>query len=672
MAAPWWVSLRRHITLIGMVVLLQLLLAAAVARAQSNLEVTITGDRALTPSASSRDDTVASSVVRRDRLAAPGVEAADVLRDLPGVQVRQSGGLAAPSTLGLRGANPNQTAAVIAGARMDDELTGVTDLSLFPVWFTNRIEIFRGASPFGFDRVLPGGVLLVEPRSDTQTQGVVRVEAGSFGERAAHVIASSGDESFSVTAGLRAAASDNDYPFSNNQGQDMSGNQGQTDRVRNADFSSRDVWLTASRCTPRYALEVVANRFEREQGVPKIALQQIAFQQSKQARAESARDLWAARAIVSVDQAHEIEARFNVLASSILVRDPLGELALQARRVDVDTIRSESGLALQSKPNANGRWRLSLGVEEARLTRVDARDAVLFAPPDVVATREALRGAAAAEARLVGPLGIHGQAMSEVNSERANTSSERHNLTEETGRAGLHWRQTSWQSWFNLTRAARPPALGERYGLSVSVFGNPRLRPERSLGAELGARFAPHGYSSPVWLEAVSFARYTTDAIVIVPTTQGHATAVNLDTTRVLGLEFAGGARVFKPFEIEANLTLLDPRQTSRLFGGQAQLIPLQSPATASTVLRMRQPIERENLRTLMVEARLIWESLRAAGVANLPAQSSFDLDFALLGLLQYTDFRVRLANLFGVARYDFVGYPLPGRSVHSSLEVKW
>jgi len=672
MAEPWWVSLRRHITLISIVVLLQLLLAAAVARAQSNLEVTITGDRALTPSASSRDDTVASSVVRRDRLAAPGVEAADVLRDLPGVQVRQTGGLAAPSTLGLRGANPNQTAAVIAGARMDDELTGVTDLSLFPLWFTNRIEIFRGASPFGFDRILPGGVLLVEPRSDTQSGGLVRLEAGSFGERAAHVIASSGDESFSVTAGLRAAASDNDYPFSNpfrnNQGQNTSGNQSQTDRIQNADFSSRDVWLTASRCTSRYTIEAVANRFEREQGVLKIAVVP-----SKQARAESARDLWATRVIVSLDSAHELEARFNILASSILVRDPLGELALQAhQRVDVDTIRSESGLALQSKPTANGRWRLSLGVEEARLTRVDA-PGESFAPPDVVATREAVRGAAAAEARLVGPLGVHAQAMGEVNSERANSSSERHNLTEETGRAGLHWRQTSWQSWFNLTRAARPPALGERYGLSVSVFGNPRLRPERSLGAELGARFAPHGYSSPVWLEAVSFARYTNDAIVIVPTTQGHATPVNLDTTHVLGLEFAGGARVFKPFEIEANLTLLDPRETSQLFfAGQAQLIPLQSTATASTVLRMRQPIERENLRTLLVEARLLWESLRASGVANLPAQSSFDLDFALLGLLKYTDLRMRIANLFGVPRYDFVGYPLPGRSVHSSLEVKW
>jgi len=274
-------------------------------------------------------------------------------------------------------------------------------------------------------------------------------------------------------------------------------------------------------------------------------------------------------AVLSAKRHGTMASRITAWKSQ-LDRLALIQQAMQLAQSDIAALTAEH-TALESKANANGRWRLSLGVEEARLTRVDAQDAVLFSPADVVATREAVRGAAATEARLVGPLGIHAQAMGEVNSERANSSSERHNLTETTGRAGLHWRQTSWQSWFNLTRAARPPALGERYGLSVSVFGNPRLRPERSLGAELGARFAPHGYSSPVWLEAVSFARYTNDAIVIVPTTQGHATLVNLDTTRVLGLEFAGRARVFKPFEIEANLTLLDPRQTTRLFGGQSE-----------------------------------------------------------------------------------------------------
>jgi outer membrane cobalamin receptor len=658
--------LRRHLARIYFIVVLALLLVATRAPAQSSVEVTVNGDRALGPSASSRDVNAASSVVRRDRLSAPGVEAGDVLRGLPGVQVRQSGGLAAPSTLGLRGANPNQTAAVIAGARLDDELTGVTDLSLFPLWFANKIEVFRGTSPFGFDRILPGGVLVLEPRNDSQTGGALRAETGSFGERAVHAIGAGGDESFSVTAGVRVAAADNDYPFVNHEGMLLSGQPGLGDRRRNADFSSRDVWLSTARSTLRYTLEAVVNRFDREQGVTTTGLLQ-----PKEPRAITARDLWATRGTLSIDRYLELEGHFNVLASSLSLRDPRHELALQARRVEVDTLRSESGLAVQNKPNASGRWRVSLAAEAARLTRVDAPDAAR-APPDVVATRQAWRGAGAFEARLAGALGVHAQAMGELASEHSHAASDRRYLTQATGRAGLHWHEASWQSWFNLTRAARPPALGERYGMSVTVVGNPRLKPERSLGAEVGARIAPGGRLARVWLEAVSFARYTTDAIVVVRTSQNHATLVNFDATRVLGLEFAGGARLFAPFEFEGNLTLLDPRQTLPVTGDHPQLMPFQSQQTMGTALRMRQPLPTRHLRTLLVEARYNWESSRAAAVTFLPAQSSFDLELALLSLLQYTDLRVRVANLFNAPRYDFIGYPLPGRSIHSSLEVKW
>lgn len=632
--------------------------------------MTVSGNRALSPNASERDLNLASTVVRRDRLAAPGVEAADVLRDLPGVQVRQAGGLAAPSTLGLRGANPNQTAAVIAGARLDDELTGVADLSLFPLWFANRIDVFRGTSPFGFDRILPGGVIVIDPRSDGETRAQARAEAGSFGERAAHVIASSGDQSFSLTAGIRAAASDNDYPFTSDGGQLLDVRNQSTVRRRNADYASRDMWLSAVRCTPAYSLEAVANRFERDQGVPKIALLS-----STQSRAHTARDLWAVRAVVPFARQLEIETRFNVLNSSVSLRDPLRELALLAERVDVDTLRSESGLAVQTRHSQEVRWRLSVTAEQARLTRVDAPDAARSAQADVLASRQALRSATAAEARILGPLGIHAQAGGEISSERANRDTERRSLSELTGRAGLHAHGNAWQSWFNLTRASRPPALGERYGVSASVFGNPRLRPEHSLGAELGVRYAPSGYSSPVWLEATSFVRTTTDAIVLVRTSQGYATPINQQGTRVIGLEFAGGLRVPRPFEVEVNITLLDPRQTAPLIAGHTQRLPFQSRATTSMLLRLRAPVNRASLRTVIAEARLNWESGRAAdsvGLAWLPPQSSFDLDCALVSLLQYTNMRLRVANLFNTPRYDFVGYPLPARSFHSSLEVIW
>ena len=454
--------------------------------AQTELEVTVQGDKVLTPSASTRDANVASSVIRRDRLASPGVDAADVLRELPGVQVMQTGGLGARATLSLRGANNTQTAVVLAGARLDDELTGVADLSLLPLWFVNRIEVFRGTAPFDSDRVLPGGAIVLEPRYDSESQGRVRLEVGSFGERGASVIASSGDETLSVTAGLRALASDQDYTFPNSQGMLLSG-AGQTAiRRANANFSSRDVWLAANRCTAKYSFEVVASQFEREQGIPKLALLP-----TYQSRGQSNRDLAALRGVVNLDHHVQLEAAANLLHSSISIRDPWRELDLLAERVDVDTWRSTSSLALLGRPNEDIRWRVSLSAEEARLTRTDAADAALTAAPNLMARRESLRIAGAAEARMFGPFGVHTQIVAEANAEQAGQDSARHGNGWLTGRAGLHMNTHHWQIWTNVTRAARPPALGERYGISTNVHGNPKLVPEQSLGFELAGRWSP-------------------------------------------------------------------------------------------------------------------------------------------------------------------------------------
>jgi len=646
------------------------LLATSLLAAQSEVEVTVHGDKVLTPSESSRDAYSASSVIRRDRLSSPGVDAADVLRGLPGVQVLQTGGLGAPATLSLRGANNTQTAAVMAGARLDDELTGVTDLSLVPLWFVNRIEVFRGTTPFDSDRILPGGMVVLEPRYNSESQGRVRLEAGSFGERGASVIASSGDESFAVTAGLRVLASEQNYPFPNSQGMLLSGPYtAPTERV-NADFSSREVWLAANRCTNSNSFELVASQFEREQGVPKLALLP-----TYQSRGQTNRDLVALRSVVSVNPHMQLEAVTNLLHSTISIHDPWRELDLLAERVDVDTWRSSSSLALLGRPNQDTRWRVSVAAEEARLTRTDSANTVLATAPDLAARRETMRLASAAEVRLYGPLGVHAQAVAELTAEQAGQKSQQHNDGWLTGRTGLHLNSERWQLWINVTRAARPPALGERYGISTSVHGNPNLVPERSTGFELAGRWSPNGPRSPIWFDGASFIRLTDDAIVLVRTSQGYAIPINEQGTRVAGLEGSSGARLFERLESELGLALLDPRQIQPPMAGHEPLLPFQSRLTTHATLRLRNPIDRSYLRSFILETRFNWQSSRTAdfaALAILPAQSSLDVEAVCLGLFSAADVRLRIANLFNVPRYDFVGYPLPGRSIYASLEIPW
>jgi outer membrane receptor protein involved in Fe transport len=330
---------------------------------------------------------------------------------------------------------------------------------------------------------------------------------------------------------------------------------------------------------------------------------------------------------------------------------------------------------LSGRPKKDVRWRVSIAAEEARLTRLDAADASLSAPPDLLAQREALRLASAVEARIVGPWGVHAQAVAEANTEQAGNDGDQHSETWLTGRAGVHLHARRWQVWFNSTRAARPPALGERYGMSTSVHGNPNLRPESSLGLELAGRWSPKGTNSPIWMEGAAFVRWTDNAIVLARSSQGYATPVNQQGTRVAGIEWASGARLFGGIETEAGATLLDPRQTRPLLAGPEPLLPFQSRLTTHAVVRLRDRIDHRHLRTLIVETRFTWQSSRTAdfaAIAILPAQSSFDIEIACLGLFGALDARLRVANLLDVPRFDFIGYPLPGRSIHASLEVPW
>ncbi len=54
-----------------------------------------------------------------------------------------------------------------------------------------------------------------------------------------------------------------------------------------------------------------------------------------------------------------------------------------------------------------------------------------------------------------------------------------------------------------------------------------------------------------------------------------------------------------------------------------------------------------------------------------IPAQTSLDLDAGLEGFERLVWLRARLSNVLDAKRYDIVGFPLPGRSVFVSVEVR-
>lgn len=88
----------------------------------------------------------------------------EALRPLPGVQIRRSGTLGKTSTIGIRGANPNQVQVLVDGVRVKSPTLGQAELSDLAPELIERIEIIRGpqSALYGADAI--GGVVNVITR----------------------------------------------------------------------------------------------------------------------------------------------------------------------------------------------------------------------------------------------------------------------------------------------------------------------------------------------------------------------------------------------------------------------------------------------------------------------------------------------------------------------------
>lgn len=126
----------------------------------------------------------------------------------------------------------------------------------------------------------------------------------------------------------------------------------------------------------------------------------------------------------------------------------------------------------------------------------------------------------------------------------------------------------------NAGTYVRPPDFTELFGDRGAIIGNPDLKPERGVQWDVGARaVAPEGWPVQGSVEAGHFWNAVDDLIVMVQNSQRTSVPVNLDKGWIQGVEAALSFQAFF-FESQSNLT----RTTSVNLSTQAQFANNQLP----------------------------------------------------------------------------------------------
>jgi iron complex outermembrane receptor protein len=630
----------------------------------------------VSPASAPKDPSVAGSTVRRSELVGPGRSAADALRGEVGLSVTESGGLGAAATASVRGATAAQTPVYLAGVRINDEVTGAADLSTLPLWLIDHVEIYRGNAPPQADRLGLGGAIFFEPIRPREPLAGLGVMGGSHGSRAASAFAATGGEDRGLLVGARLEGADNDYRFLNDRGTLFVDSDDFEDQLENADATLLDLWALGHARVGAGRTELVLNHFEREQGVARLAL--VPTHASRQ---RSGRSLAALTATAPLDIDDDIEARTALVVTRTTLDDPLRELGLGTDRVGLRGERLDQHLGTRVGVARGATLGFGLDASPERLRRYEgtgpsAEDALLdarrlFGRVSGYGVIDVLSGVSV---RPLVALECH-----ETDASTAVVAGARSgcDALEPTGRLGALGVFGELSAFASAGRYVRVPTLGELYGMSAVVRGEPRLESETGATLDAGVRFTRglDGEVAPLVAAASAYVRRSNDLIAFKRTAQGYVVPENVGEARVMGLELEAGLGFLRHFSLDTALTAVDPRDRTPDRPYHNDVLPFQSKlVVASGLFATSGPTGLVWAEVLALRIRHLYQSSRYsdhAGLRVIPEQHSLDLDGSIAALDGGLVLRARVANLFDTARYDVVGFPLPGRSFFMSLEAR-
>ncbi|HEU4364813.1 MAG TPA: TonB-dependent receptor [Candidatus Krumholzibacteria bacterium] len=608
---------------------------------------------------------------------------AALLSQLVGVRVTQYGGLGSFATVSIRGSSSSQVRTFLDGMPMDDPYLGVTNLGDLPLGGVGRVEVYRGFSPAQLGGSAIGGAVHLVTREDGTRPGPLtglegNLSGGSFGtqrENGSLWLKRGLLRFFAHGTHERSAG---DYTFHDDNGTPFNPDDDETATRVNNDFDAWNAMARVSADAPGVAdVSLAYHDASRENGVPGLG----SFQ-STAARSERRRRIGQLRfdgAPVANRQIHwwadgfyqRTNDRFTDRESdlALIPTDTDNEVAMYGGSTRAKWYMSWLPVALEGtftgtkeqyhpvshlpqRSEGPDRWRrsstASIGADVylldqklvlTSLYRVEHYENEFYDPPRFPWLPPTPQGRVTHEG--------------------------------ETPSVGALWQATSWLAVKgNAGRYYRVPTFLELFGNTGSVTGNATLEPEKGENLDAGIVISATrtGALRAVLFEVSYFDNTAENLILFFPNSQYTSKPDNIGSARIRGWELSVAASLLQRLELSAAYTRMDSEDTSDIPYYRGNDLPSRPRDDASV-----------SLAGLAGPLRLTYE-LHHIGPnwldrANLRAAPSRTLHGALLSVRTPVDgltFALEGRNLGNDQAVDVAGYPLPGRSIYSTLSYRY
>ena len=605
-----------------------------------------------------------------------------ILSQLVGVRVTQYGGLGSFATVSIRGSSSSQVRTFLDGVPIDDPYLGVTNIGDLPLGGLERVEVYRGFSPPSLGGGAIGGavqlVTRMEGAHDALLSGAELTAAlGSFDTQRETASLWLKPGWLRVFAHASHEQSQGDFEFVDDNGTPENDNDDETVIRVNNDFEGWNAIVRASAHVPHTALASVAYYDAvRDNGVPGLG----SFQ-SETARAERRRRIGQLR----FDGDPLFGKQLLWWAGGFYQRanekclDLDSDISFLAQDTD-NTIDTYGG-------RARTRWLvpwLPVALETSFLGQKDTYHPINHAQdtegPD--SWRRSMTTSVGADVYLFRDrIVLTATQRFEKNIDESYApgrfpwlppaSEGRVEHDTRSPSLGIRAQALSWLVVKgNAGRYHRLPTFLELFGNTGAVTGDATLEPEEgeNWDAGLTASIAPTGVVRSLFFEVGYFDNDVDNLILFFPNSQYTVKPTNVGAAHIRGWEVSAAASLAARVDLAAGYTRLDTEDTSDIPYYRGNELPSRPRDNVHASLAY-------TVRALRLTYEFQFISANWLDRANLREAPSRDLHSLIVAVRTPVDglaLSVEGRNLTDERPVDVAGYPLPGRSVYSSLTYRY